>query len=50
MVLKAAPPLIATEEQLDQFVTAIRDVVHGMHTSASFCSEVLGLARRAANI
>jgi ornithine--oxo-acid transaminase len=49
-VLKAAPPLVATEVQLDQFVAAIVDVVHLMHTSSTFWTEALGLARRAVNV
>jgi len=50
MVLKAAPPLIVTESQLDEFVAAVRDVVHDAHSSAGFWAEPLGLARRALNI
>ncbi len=50
MVLKVAPPLVVNEEQLDRFVTSIRETVHHAHTSASFWSEALGLARRAVNI
>jgi ornithine--oxo-acid transaminase len=50
MVLKAAPPLVVKEEQLDEFVAAIRSVVELAHTSAAFWSEALGLARRAANV
>jgi ornithine--oxo-acid transaminase len=50
MVLKVAPPLVVSEEQLDEAVTAIRDVVELAHTSTSFWSEALGLARRAVNI
>jgi ornithine--oxo-acid transaminase len=50
MVLKAAPPLVATEGQLDEFVTAIREVVETAHASAGFWSEALGLARRAIDI
>src|SRR5208283_3303604 len=49
MVLKAAPPLVVTEAQLDEFVVAIRSVVELAHTSTSFWSEALGLARRAVN-
>ena len=47
MVLKAAPPLIVTEAQIDQFVTAVADVVEQAHSSGAFWSEALGLARRA---
>ena len=50
MVLKAAPPLVVKEEQLDEFVAAIRAVMELAHTSTAFWSEVLGLARRAAKI
>jgi ornithine--oxo-acid transaminase len=50
MVLKVAPPLVVNEEQLDDFVTSIRETVHQAHTSPSFWSEALGLARRAVNI
>jgi ornithine--oxo-acid transaminase len=50
MVLKVAPPLIATEQHLETFVSAIRNVTEEMHNSASFWSEPLGLARRVMNI
>jgi ornithine--oxo-acid transaminase len=50
LVLKAAPPLVISAEQLDAFIAAIRDVVELAHRSASFWSEALGLARRAVNI
>lgn len=50
MVLKAAPPLVVSEEQLDRFVTAIRDVVEFADSGPSFWTEALGLARRAVNI
>lgn len=50
MVLKAAPPLVVTEEQIDRFVTGVASVVELAHTSGSFWSEALGLARRAIDI
>ena len=50
MVLKAAPPLVVTEGQINEFVAAIADVVKLAHSSASFWSEALGLARRAIRI
>jgi ornithine--oxo-acid transaminase len=50
MVLKVAPPLVATEMQLQEFVEAVRDVVDLMHNSTSFWSEALGLARRVVNL
>ena len=50
MVLKAAPPLAVTEGQINEFVAAVADVVELAHSSASFWSEALGLARRAIRI
>jgi ornithine--oxo-acid transaminase len=50
MVLKAAPPLIVSAEQLEEFVFAIRDVVELADTSAKFWTEALALAKRAINI
>jgi len=49
-VLKVAPPLVASEEHLDHFVESIRAVVDLAHTSTSFWSEALVLARRAVRI
>jgi ornithine--oxo-acid transaminase len=50
MVLKAAPPLTVTSEQLDEFVSAIREVVELAQTSPGFWTEALGMARRAVDI
>ncbi len=50
MVLKAAPPLVVEERQVDEFVRAMTAVAELMHTSASFWTEALGLARRVVNI
>jgi ornithine--oxo-acid transaminase len=50
MVLKAAPPLVAAEEQLDEFVLALHAVVELVHQPNTFWSEALGLARRAINV
>jgi ornithine--oxo-acid transaminase len=50
MVLKVAPPLVVTEDEINEFVAAIRDVVEVMHSSPSFWTEALGLAKRAANV
>jgi ornithine--oxo-acid transaminase len=50
MVLKVAPPLVATEEQTIEYVHAVREVVALAHGSAGFWSEALGLARRALNL
>jgi ornithine--oxo-acid transaminase len=46
MVLKVAPPLVAGEGQLEQFVAAVRNVVDLAHNSAGFWGEALGLAHR----
>jgi ornithine--oxo-acid transaminase len=50
MVLKVAPPLVVTEQQIDEFVEAIRNTVDLAHNSAGFWTEALGMARRASNI
>ena len=50
MVLKAAPPLMVTPEQLDEFVEAIRHVVERAQTSPTFWTEALGMVRRAVSI
>ena len=50
MVLKAAPPLVITEAHLDEFVSAIRDIVAVADSSPAFWTEALTLARRAAKI
>jgi ornithine--oxo-acid transaminase len=50
MVLKVAPPLVSTKEQLDEFASAIREVVETMHTSTAFWTDAIGMARRAINI
>jgi ornithine--oxo-acid transaminase len=50
MVLKVAPPLVVAEWQLDEFVAAVRDVVEAVHSSSTFWSDALGLARRAVNL
>jgi ornithine--oxo-acid transaminase len=50
MVLKVAPPLIVTREQIEMFVDAIRAVVDLPQSPGTFWSEALGLAQRAANI
>jgi ornithine--oxo-acid transaminase len=49
MVLKVAPPLVVSESQVDEFVSAIRSVVELAHSSSTFWTEALGLARRAVN-
>ena len=50
MVLKVAPPLVVTQEEVSEFVSSIREVVEIMHSSNTFWMEALGLARRAMNI
>jgi ornithine--oxo-acid transaminase len=50
MVLKAAPPLIVEETQIDQFVGAMGRVVELIHSSSTFWADALDLARRALNI
>jgi ornithine--oxo-acid transaminase len=50
MVLKVAPPLVIADNQIDEFVSAIEEVVELAHSSATFWSEALGLARRAIHI
>lgn len=50
MVLKVAPPLVIDDHQLDEFIAAVANVVELLHSSSSFWSETLGLARRVVNI
>ena len=50
LVLKAAPPLIVEDSQIDRFVEATRAVVRQMHETTAFWTEALGLARRVVNI
>ena len=49
-VLKMAPSLVVTEGQVDEFVCKLARVVESIHSSATFWSEALGLARRVVNI
>ncbi|HKV92422.1 MAG TPA: aspartate aminotransferase family protein [Candidatus Angelobacter sp.] len=46
MVLKAAPPLTVSEEQIEEFVAAVRCVMDDVHSSASFWLDALHLARQ----
>jgi ornithine--oxo-acid transaminase len=50
MVLKAAPPLTVTSEQLDEFVEGIRDVVEMAQAQPAFWTEALAMVRRAVNL
>jgi ornithine--oxo-acid transaminase len=47
MVLKVAPPLVVTEEEINEFVAGVREVLETVHTKTSFWSEALLMARRA---
>jgi hypothetical protein len=49
MVLKAAPPLMVTAQQIEDFVTAIHKVIEDAHSSPGFWSEALWMARRVVN-
>jgi ornithine--oxo-acid transaminase len=50
MVLKAAPPLVVSESQITHFVQAVGDVAELIHSSRSFWTDALGMARRVANV
>ena len=50
MVLKAAPPLVATSEQIQHFVRSVRSVVELMHSSTAFWSDALALVSRVVNL
>jgi ornithine--oxo-acid transaminase len=50
MVLKVAPPLITTREQLDRCAEAMRKVIDLAHKPTEFWTEALHLAMRAANV
>jgi ornithine--oxo-acid transaminase len=50
MVLKAAPPLVVTSEQIGEFVRAVRSVVELMHSSTVFWSDALAVGKRAVNV
>jgi ornithine--oxo-acid transaminase len=50
MVLKVAPPLVVTDGQIDEFISAVRQVVEFVHTSRAFWSEALALGRRAIQV
>ena len=50
MVLKAAPPLVVSETQLDEFVSAIRAMVEVADSSPLVLDRGVGPGRRAVNI
>ena len=47
MVLKVAPPLVTSNTQMDEFVSAVQSIVQLAHSPGAFWSEALGLAKRA---
>jgi ornithine--oxo-acid transaminase len=49
-VLKAAPPLIVSEQQVADFVRAVKTVVEEVHSSSSFWMDALHMARQAVKI
>jgi ornithine--oxo-acid transaminase len=50
MVLKAAPPLVIEEREIDAFAGALGNVVELMHSSSGFWTEALGMAGRVMGI
>ena len=50
LVLKVAPPLIVKQREAAEFVGAVKEVVEMMHSSGTFWSEALGLARRVMHV
>lgn len=50
LVLKIAPPLVATEEQIEEAVSAVREVVEMIHSSMTFWTDALAMAGRVLNI
>jgi ornithine--oxo-acid transaminase len=46
MVLKVAPPLNVSDDQVQRLVTSLREVVELMHSGGQFWTEALGMARR----
>jgi len=50
MVLKVAPPLIVSEEQIDRFVSAMEELMELVHTSPRFWSEALRLMSRVVGV
>jgi hypothetical protein len=49
-VLKVAPPRVATDDQIGEFVYAIKAVVELVYSSSAFWPEARRLARRALHI
>jgi ornithine--oxo-acid transaminase len=50
LVLKAAPPLNASPESLQSFITAMKSVMEYVHSSRTFWADALALAARAVRI
>jgi ornithine--oxo-acid transaminase len=50
LVLKAAPPLNASETSLNHFVAALQKVTEVVHSSKRFWQDALQLAARAVKI
>jgi ornithine--oxo-acid transaminase len=50
MVLKAAPPLVVEARQVEYFVEAVEREVGLIHSSQTFWSDALRLAKRAVNV
>jgi ornithine--oxo-acid transaminase len=50
LVLKVAPPLIVSTEQVAEFVAGVRDTMAFVHSAGGFWTEALQLARRSMRI
>lgn len=50
MVLKVAPPLVVTREQVDRYLESIVSVVDALHSTSTFWSDALELGRRAVRL
>ena len=46
MVMKVAPPLVVTTEQMDDFISSITQAVDMIHTSKSFWEDALSMVGR----
>ncbi|MFQ5768791.1 MAG: hypothetical protein ACE5ID_12530, partial [Acidobacteriota bacterium] len=47
MVLKVAPPLVVTTEQMDRFIQAVRELMGEVHGGFSFWNQALTMVPRA---
>ena len=50
MVLKIAPPLTTSEQQMDHCIESIRSVIETVHSSKVFWTDALNLGRRAISL